>query len=277
MTEFSQGTIIQYIKSPNHPGVQCGGVVINARCDIAQEKVKRISMLSCMTLEKWIFNVFYGMLLEKMQEDESKSLEEFCKRHSLQSDILIEFGADKARIAIEKCGAKKSEQTKIIERIKTIKSLEALKVNPPPDQDKKEQIIKKGKELTSKLTELHNGKLSKYCFVPKKSYLKGSEVLNDGIVIDLHDIVQISYNQYLDICNGRIDCKHMTPEEIEKARNFFFLDEYDFVFAQKDFYIRSPWIEHVLQQFALAFSRIGVENPGKSEINDYFEAWKKED
>lgn len=66
---FTQGTIVQHIISPLHPNVQCGGVVINASCDIVQKKIPRISMLSFMTLEDWILNEQYGLLLGEKQKE----------------------------------------------------------------------------------------------------------------------------------------------------------------------------------------------------------------
>ena len=37
---FTQGTIIEDIRSKKYPALKCKGIVISARCDLAQEKIK---------------------------------------------------------------------------------------------------------------------------------------------------------------------------------------------------------------------------------------------
>ena len=273
MDAFSQGTIIRYINSPNHPNVQCGGIVINARCDLAQKKIPRISMLSFMTLESWIYSVYFEEMLGQIKNEKYNSLSSFCKKYNLDLEILEEFGPEKAKIAIDKCEAKKTEKDSAIEKLDSIKVCDEYIITPPTNIEKKDMFMVNKSKLNNKLQELHNSKITRYCFVPKKGYIKELNVLNDGIVIDLHDIIQISYTQFMNACNGKIDCRQMKQDEIEKASEVFSFFDFDFVLVQKDYCVISPWIEHVLQQFALAFSRIGVENATKMDIQKYCEAW----
>lgn len=42
--KFTQGTIIEYIRSTKYPEIKCQGIVISARCDLAQEKNKSIPL-----------------------------------------------------------------------------------------------------------------------------------------------------------------------------------------------------------------------------------------
>ena len=37
--KFTQGTIIEYIRSTKYPEIKCQRIVISARCDLAQEKI----------------------------------------------------------------------------------------------------------------------------------------------------------------------------------------------------------------------------------------------
>ena len=52
--KFTQGTIIEYIRSTKYPEIKCQGIVISARCDLAQEKINQFHCLSAGLLQKSI-------------------------------------------------------------------------------------------------------------------------------------------------------------------------------------------------------------------------------
>ena len=269
MSILTQGTIIQYIRSNHHPNIKCGGIVINARCDFAQNKIKYVSMLSCMSLQDWIIHIAYFDICESLRQNKYSSLKGFCEQYKLNQSILMELGIEKAKKIIENCGAKPGDVKKLLPRLKELMIYENNLKNPPPEENRREFVKENLKSLKDLLTKLHNGNLTKYCFIPKKAYNKGTEIINDGIVVDLLDLVQISFDDCQMICEGKCDCRSLDPSEQQRLNAFLLLDGDGFVYTDRENLIISPWIEHLLQHFSQAYTRIGVENANKEDIDGY--------
>lgn len=269
MKILSQGTLVRYIRSKNHPNIKCSGIVINARCDLAQSKIKYVSMLSCMPLHDWITNIAFFDICENLRKEKYNALNDFCKKHNLSSSILMEFGIEKAKKGIEKCGANPSEIRKLLPKLEELMIIENSLKNTPVEIDRINFIKSNEKTLKAILTKLHNGSLTKYFFIPEKAYNKHSDTLNDGIVVDLHEIVQISIDDYKMICEGKCDCRSLDDIEQKRLNTSLVLENDGFVDADKDHIILSPWIESLLQHFSLAYTRIGVENATENDILEY--------
>ena len=56
MSSITQGTVISGVQSEKYKGINCCAIVINARCDLAQEKTNKIYYLIAMPLEEWMFS-----------------------------------------------------------------------------------------------------------------------------------------------------------------------------------------------------------------------------
>ena len=135
MNVLSQGTLVRYIRSKNHPNIKRSGIVINARCDLAQSKIKYVSMLSCMSLHAWIANIAFFDICENMKTGKYNALNEFCKKRSLNSTILMEFGIEKAKKAIEECGANPNEIKKLLPKLEKLMAIENNLKNIPAEKD----------------------------------------------------------------------------------------------------------------------------------------------
>lgn len=272
MSVLSQGTLVRYIRSKNHPDIKCSGIVINARCDLAQNKIKYVSMLSCMTLDDWIVNVAFFEICETIRKEKYNALNDFCKKYKLNPSILMEFGITKAKISIEACGAKSNEINKLLPKLEELAAIENNLKNPPSEDERIGYIKANEKKVKDILTKLHNGALTKYCFIPEKAYNRHVNTINNGIVVDLHDIIQISYDDYIIICEGKCDCRSLDALEQQRLNMSLLLENDGFVDADKEHIIQSPWIESLLQHFSLAYTRIGVENATDNEITEYLQS-----
>lgn len=61
--EVTQGSIISNIRSQKYLKVSCFGIVISARCDIVQNKVDCVHVVSAVPLSIWLKTVVFQKAL----------------------------------------------------------------------------------------------------------------------------------------------------------------------------------------------------------------------
>ena len=281
MEKYTQGSILYGLRSQYYEGIKCYGVIITARCEIAQSKAKVIHLLSAISLQDWVcLELFPKAFNDYLHNDILGHINQWAKDNGLDFDTLLEFGPEKVLINI-----------KADEKLKK-KTFEKL-----------EQSVQKW-ESWSKLTErcsmknrvkLLNGDLSKrksailkdllcerfpneFCFLPHKARSGQSEIMTDGLVVNLKDIIQISPEEIEEIERNGFDCSEILKHEngnseLERLNAKYFLEHSD-DFVMFDGIIKSPWIEHLLQNFSNAFARIGVETLSNSELSAFCDAYK---
>lgn len=271
---FTQGTIIECIRSKKYPEIKCKGVVISAKCDLFNDKLDFFHCLTAMSLEDWIYEVLYYTVVEEKKKSMLGNIREFCKKKELDCDTLLGFSRDKIEEIIRNVTSGKELNTKVkmFDDWHSYKNFESKHI----ERTVKLKFLKKERKLLkSRLKDLYNSALLKYAFIPQKAVLKkGSSV--KGIVIDLQDICQIEMVHMKAIVNYEYDYKVLTDPQKRDCINrvFYFDNEEDFVIADNS--IESPWIEYALQLFANSFARIGVENALEYEIEEYVNNFLKE-
>ena len=266
---FTQGTIIESMRSGKYPGIRCKGIVISARCDLAQNKIKYFHCLMALPLEDWFFEVLFNDILEEKKKELFGKIKRYAEENDLDFDSLINMGIDKVEYILTQCvGDNKKKSNDISIWISTWKTIEEFSCEKK-DRNHKNVYLRNNAEklVKSKMQQLYNSAYPKFAFVPVKAYSCNSSSV-EGLVIDLQDIKQIDMNVKNDILDYKYDFSTYQgdrKEEINKL--FFFENESDFVMA--DGIITSPWIEYILQLFAHSFIRIGVDNAFDYEIREY--------
>lgn len=273
---FTQGSIVANIRSVRYPNIKCKGVVISARCDFAQRKIKYFHCLSAMAIDEWIYEVLFGFILEETKKEVLGKIRNLVKDKSLDFDTLLQFGPDKSITVLEENLSQKQlgEGVRCCNEWKRYEEMESGAVTIA----EKKRFFKDGpnkKKLKEKLRNLYNGAFPKYCFVPQKAYSDEGSVTK-GIVIDLQDIYQYSMDYVNPIIFNEVDYQLVKDTSgREKFNEFFFFEkEDDFVIVEG--IIESPLVEYVLQSFSNAFGRIGVENATQVQIEDFVEKFFEE-
>ena len=74
MYSLTQGTIITGIRSDKYPNIRCNGVVISARCDLANCKISKIYYLVAVPSDDWLLSDegFNIVLSQRQNELEDK-------------------------------------------------------------------------------------------------------------------------------------------------------------------------------------------------------------
>ena len=281
MEKYTQGSILYGLRSQYYDGIKCYGVIITARCEIAQNKSKIIHLLSAISLHDWVCTELFSRAFnDYLHNDILGPINQWARESGLDFDTLLAFGPEKVLI--------------------NIKADEKLKKR---NFDKLEQSVHKWKAW-SELTEhcsikdrikLLNGDLSKrksailkdllcerfpneFCFLPHKAKIGQNEIMTDGIVVNLKDIIQISLEEIETIAKNGFDYAEISKQEngnleLQRLNSKYFLEcSSDFVIF--DGRIASPWIEHLLQNFSSAFARIGIDTLSNTELSAFCDSYQ---
>lgn len=263
--EFTQGTIISDIRSNKYCNIRCKGVVISARCDLAQNKINTFHYLSALSLEDWIYEELYFKIIDEKKRSVEGEIKRVAKDNELDYTVLCEGGYDRMERVFRKClSAKRWDE--ILNKIQEMKKLDQYFLYD--ERKYKKEFLKQSnnyKLFKSKIRDVMLGNYPKFVFIPQSCY-STNQILNNGLVIDLQDIYQLNTEIAKRIAQNEIDGAKIKSEEKRKEyNNYFFLNsDMDFVIIEGQ--IKSPWVEYVLQHFAHEFIRIGVENATQNEI-----------
>ncbi len=265
--KFTQGTIIENMRSKKYPDLKCKGIVISARCDLEQDKIKFFHCLIALSMEDWIFEVLFKDIIEEKKKELFGIIKQYVDKHPIDFETLVKMGTDKAEIILMNC-ANKNEKNNVEKWITSWKNLNLVSCEKM--DRKKQQIYLKdnaAKLVERKIQQLHNSAYPKFAFVPIKAYCDNDSPV-DGLVVDLQDIIQVSIRIKEDILKCKYDFSDYKGDNRKEINEiFFFENKDDFVIA--DNIIKSPWIEYILQLFAHSFIRIGVDNALDYEIKEY--------
>lgn len=266
---FTQGTIIEYIRSTKYPNIKCQGIIITARCDLAQEKIREFHCLSAMNIDKWIYEVLFENVVKEKEKNILGNIRKYCEKKSMDFLTLCEIDKNKGmEILLNSASSKEKKNIQnIVEEWKEILRLLQSKIS---DNDKRKFLKANKKIFESKLKALYNSSFPKFAFIPEKAYGCGQSNVQ-GLVVDLQDVIKFDINVEKPILAYEYDYRVEKDERKRKNINksFFFNSDSDYVIAENR--VLSPWIEYVLQMFANSFTRIGVDNAMIYEIHDFCE------
>ena len=252
---FTQGTMIRNIRSGKYPEIKCGGVVISARCDLANRKIPWFHCLTFMELKDFIYEIAYERVVKEFASEFDGKLKNKCRDWRMSYDVISGFDIEEKEQTIRGIATNhpKDQSCKsLLKRIEEIKDLESANTRTARrDVLKNHDLWKKIKRYVE---ELYEGKYPKYILIPLE------DDPQSHIIVDLQDIISIPSNLIDDINEFKIDSRCIENDTILKELNeFFWLDNDDYVVV--DGCVDSPWIEYLLQAFAFSFMRIGVDYP----------------
>lgn len=266
----TQGTIIYSIRSDAHPQKRCYGVIVTARCDIAQGKTNTLHCLAAQDLVDWVKSGLFCDLIEDQKNECLSTIRKWALENHLDFELLLELGPNKAKKNIES----ESQKNRRESLIKACNQWEKY-IGMVPSQLAETEILELlngdlKKSKANKLSLLLGNRLTGYCFIPKCAYSKSDSKV-DGLVVDLKDLKTITVEDAENIKAYKYDynlLKDEIPSRLQRLNERFFLEgPEDIVVFDNE--IRSPWIEHLMQNFAMSFIRIGVDGATNDEIKAF--------
>ncbi|RDL14864.1 hypothetical protein DFO62_12760 [Serratia fonticola] len=241
---LSQGTIFNCAYSKNYPYQEILGLVISARCDIAnQRKVKFYNYIPAIPFEQWRDKESWELLKDQTYNSINKSVNELIIKSKFSIHNLTVYGYDRILEIIKKENRLKPKE---IDRLIDLK----MKLDLLCSHRKYECIAKEfPRELSKIVDDIIKNKSSDYFFIDN---LEGYGAL----IVNLREIRELDLNVAKGLPNGiNIDEIESYPGLNPNVKNKFCS-----IVGQ----LKSPYIELLMQRFSNNFTRIGVNDPHES-------------
>lgn len=276
MYSLTQGTIITGVRSDKYSNIRCNGVVISARCDLANCKISKIYYLIAVPSDDWLLSdEGFNIVLSQRQNDLEDKLQTKLGGSGLDWSTLKSFSVEEFSTVIhdQEVGLKK-DTDKVLEVFRTFKNYTSKYLELG---DKKAILQNESKSVASSLLKIANGQMMHYIYVPENAYIKDGSI-DRGLIIDLQELEYISIRDAERLVNCEIDIQSKDLSEVDKQRynNCFFLMDWP-GYAMAEYDIASPWTEYIMQRFSNAFIRIGVDGPQKVDVQSMVSRVSKQD
>lgn len=276
MYSLTQGTIITGVRSDKYSNIRCNGVVISARCDLANCKISKIYYLIAVPSDDWLLSdEGFNIVLSQRQNDLEDKLQTKLGGSGLDWSTLKSFSVEEFSTVIhdQEVGLKK-DTDKVLEVFRTFKNYTSKYLELG---DKKAILQNESKSVASSLLKIANGQMMHYIYVPENAYIKDGSI-DRGLIIDLQELEYISIRdaERLVICEIDIQSKDLSEVDKQRYNNCFFLMDWP-GYAMAEYDIASPWTEYIMQRFSNAFIRIGVDGPQKEDVQSMVSRVSKQD
>ncbi len=253
---LSQGTVFTCAAAENYCDTKVFGLVITARCDIAQSKVQIFNYLPLVSFDDWIHRDGRAILCDRIMRQITGKMKAALKKSGFSESILKAQPPDlilRTLFPILPNGKKNSTRDQFSQYVTEHEGVSRCQASAPNDK----LIIGVADQFCGErdtlVRELVTQRLNGYYFL--QSAFPGVE--RPGYVVLLREIYHIpqalgvkiasgiSYDEYRLACVDRNDfCERLC----------FTHDD----FAMPIGILSSPFIEHLMQSFSTLFARIGL-------------------
>lgn len=281
------------MRSSKYPSGPCYGIIINARCDIAQHKISKYYYLTAVDAQAWFSSKYgYTLVYGKMIEDKRRDICNKAKELELDGQSLLSFSAENCATVLKDAERQFAGNKKSVNKLNFLRSsidqYRKIAQIEADDLNRKEAIKSNKKEAVHYLKEIDSGKLHHYYFLPQAAYLD-NEIKSKGLIVDLLEIESLTLKDAQKIANPLAEgilyqdlpplptieelsqvnefdaLRERFKERLRLEKTFWLKDSSDFV--QIEGTIKSPWCEHLMQRFSNVFIRIGLDNPSEDDYN----------
>jgi hypothetical protein len=251
--KLTQGSIFTAAVAEGYTDFPVWGFCITARCDFAHEgKAQVFNYVPIVRFEDWLRVDGGRLLIDKVETDLLNDARN-CLKAIDKSPSVLEFHsiADLFQIFFPDESAKSSKNgsrfSLLVEQISKIEILKKKKIIARSDV----AVLAGYKRVTSEklIKDIWSNKLQGYYFLDEIGNTEHSSSL--GYVVLLREIHHLPANVAKKIALG-VDSESPDGDEL----NFSVFD-----FSQAIGKLKSPWVEHLMQNFSLLFSRIGLTDP----------------
>ena len=265
---LTQGSIFTAATAEGYMGFPVWGFCITARCDLAHDgKAQVFNYVPIVRFEDWLLVDGGRLLIDRVAADLLNDARNCLKSIGKSSSVLdFHSVADVFQILFPGESAKNSKNglrfSLLVEQIAKVEKLGAEKMIARSDV----AVLAEYKRPTSEklIKELWSNKLQGYYFLDTVGETESPSSL--GYVVLLREIHHLPRDVAQKIALG-IDRE--SPDG--QGLNFSVFD-----FSQAVGKLRSPWVEHLMQNFALLFSRIGLTDPLVDKYNSLCEVLNHE-
>ncbi|MEM5478172.1 hypothetical protein [Pacificibacter sp. AS14] len=256
--ELTQGTIFNCVRVPRYPDTMAVGVVITARCDIAQNKYPILNFVPAVPLSEWFKKDGLTLLIEAERKAILAKITQVLKDAQISPALLDSVDLAKiAEVHFPKDAANKAAK-KLAERFEKAAS-EMSTFASLLESDDSDKIFdwfakNKVKDVKGIITRLSKHEVSGYYFL---EHLHKDED-QPSFVCLLRDVSAISRDLSEKIAKG-LSSAGLEGHFNNSETGLFNISNDDL--SMPISCIGSPTIEHLMQTFSSLFGRIGLEDP----------------
>ncbi|CRY45830.1 hypothetical protein Y045_4624 [Burkholderia pseudomallei MSHR2451] len=256
VNEFTQGTVFSCAYAENYKTTPVFGLVITARCDAVQDKVPVFSYVPVVALWTWMLEDGAIIALERIKADLLNSAANLLKAASLSESLLESYPLSEIYDAHfrphENSKSRKTHCDKFRDIISNACEADFLLESRGDVLRLCDFMKKMQQKVDALIKELTGNRLSGFYL------LRGLDSYSDddrdyvAILREVHHIPPAAARK---ITKG-ISREDWVATGLGTTACPIFRKDDDFAMPLGR--MKSPWIEHLMQNFALLFSRIGV-------------------
>jgi len=262
--EFTQGTVFSCAYAEDYPETPSYGLVITARCDAAQEKTPIFSYIPVVPLDDWMLCDGADIAMDRIHNECVNTLRNHLKDASL-SDSLLETKAieeiyeshfkpkEGERAWITRCG-------KIRASIDTYVRNQQLRTPTGSREERRLHLVANATKVDTVVKELSGNRLSGFYLLRDMPSVNGQVANSVALLREIHHIpTRLAREIVSGLAKEDWSARH---DSTARCPRFVASDDLAAPVAR----LKSPWIEHVMQNFTMLFARIGVTDNEYSEI-----------
>ncbi|MCL9673866.1 hypothetical protein [Citrobacter sp. MNAZ 1397] len=237
---LTQGTIFNCAYSASYPNNETLGLIITARCDIANiDKVKFYNFIPAIPFDIWKEKDLLPIIKKQTYKNLLSQYLSLLNEAGFSKDNLEAYGYDRIYDVI---ADKKSLKAKQLNRLASLKEkIDSIEQN----QSYAELLLFFREEISKILSDIIENKNPDYFFIDEIVGYK-------SVVVNLREIYELNILTAKRIPNGiEID-----DGNIYSGLNLNIANKFCSIVGQ----LKSPFIELLMQRFTNNFVRVGVDN-----------------
>jgi len=254
--EFTQGTVFSCAYAEEYPETSAYGLVVTARCDAVQDKAPIFSYIPVVPLHDWMLSDGANLAMDRINAECLNSLRNSLRDASL-SESLLETKTV-SEIYESHFKPKESEKAwsarcaKIRACIETYGRNQRLRESRNLKEERRTHLVANSGKVDAVLKELSGNRLNGFYLLCDMPLLSGTEANCVALLREIHHIPPKLAREIVAGITMQDWVKQR--EEIVRCPRFVASDDLAAPVAK----LKSPWIEHVMQNFTMLFARIGV-------------------
>jgi hypothetical protein len=261
---LTQGSVFTCGAAEDYRGCTTYGLIITARCDAEQDKVQIYNYLPVVPLNDWLHRDGRGILAERLIAETLGQMKGVLKESGHALSILETEAPWSILEKLFPAGEKRASKARVrFERLCGLHDLAVRGASSLPTEAVSLEIASSAPHLKDGLIrELVHQRLAGYYFYDR---IEPSGD-NCGHVVLLREIRMMS-RATAECLAGGLDAKQAEALRAVEPRVETSLRVGPDDFAMPIGIVSSPYLEHLMQTFAMLFGRIGLPDPSAAYID----------
>ena len=247
--EISQGTVFSCASVEDYESCNIRGIIITARCDIAQTRTPVFSYLPIATLDEWIHRDGRLLLCDRLLKSLTGKMKNCLRQAGYAESILTVETPEKVLESLFESREHKKLREQFSKLVEQVREVQACFNSVPTDLHVVKVAENHRGDREALIRELVEQRLNGYYFLPEIQHGGNS----CGYVILLRHVQNMPRGLAVLIGKGLVQ-DDLALNPTSSGRLCFEVEDFAMPIGE----IVSPHIEHIMQTFSNLFGRIGL-------------------